>query len=60
MAIDQKKSSTNEDEIVDIVNDDEKANKCRELRNNGPFDMTAPGFCAAFGIANAERFEKFA
>ena len=43
-----------------IVNDDKLAEKCRELRNSGPFDMTAPGFCAAFGIANSDRFEKFA
>ena len=43
-----------------IVNDDKLYEKCLQLRNSGPWDLTAPGFCAAFGIANAEKFPSFA
>ena len=43
-----------------IVNDDSTYQKCLELRNKGPWDLTAPGFCAAFGLANAEKFPTFA
>lgn len=40
-----------------LCSDPELAEKCKLYRNHGAWDLRAPGFCAAFGIINASKFD---
>ena len=42
-----------------LTNDDELANKCRELRKCGAWDLTCPSYCAAFGLMNSQKIDYF-
>ena len=42
-----------------LTNNKELAARCRKYRVYEAFDLSAPAFCAAFGLANLKRFDAF-
>jgi CDP-6-deoxy-D-xylo-4-hexulose-3-dehydrase len=43
-----------------LTNDEELHRRSVELMSSGAWDLSAPSFCAVFGLANVEKFEEFA